>query len=696
MIVYFIALSFSDLLGYEHNLYKYGANGNFTYSDMNGFGHFLKRIAAFDAYWAAAAVLLAVAGYVFWIRGTASDWRARLRIARTRFTPPVRAVTAAGAVAMAGFGAYIFYNTNILNTYVTTHDREQRQADYEKQYKSLANQPQPKITDVTVTVDLYPSEQRVRMRGRYALQNRSGQPIDSIHLLFLQSDRLRINTLQFTGTRADRRPTIAPRGCAVIDSRHRLPRRLRSHSTSISRFRRGIHERDVDDRRRLQRFVHQRPSRARPSSATTSAWSSSRTATARNTDWHRRNGCGHVTTPSDCSGNGLAADADFIAFDATVGTEGRSVRDRAGLPAARMDGERAPLFPLPDGQRPSSISSRSSRPAMSCATTAGTTLRSSVYYHPGHDYNVDRMIAATKAGLDYFTAAIWSVSAQAIPDHRVSALPDVRAVVPEHDSVFRRHRIHRARARRRPGRHRLPVLRDGARARAPVVGPPGPGADVQGETMLVETLAQYSALMVMKQKYGDAKMRRFLRYELDRYLIGRSGEQKKELPLSRVENQPYIHYRKGSLIMYALADYIGEANLNRAIRAYRDKWAFKGPPFSSTTHLIAKIREVTPPDLQYVLDDFFVAEIVGLALPGHYRQRHLVAAVRQRLCRCALRAVVVQRDRLEEVVEHVLRSGGVTSRIFAIRCVVLGNGGPLNAHSSRYARIARLRLASPM
>ncbi|HEV8233790.1 MAG TPA: hypothetical protein VGP84_04295, partial [Gemmatimonadaceae bacterium] len=42
MIVYFIALSFSDLLGYEHNLYKYGANGNFTYSHMNGFGHFLK------------------------------------------------------------------------------------------------------------------------------------------------------------------------------------------------------------------------------------------------------------------------------------------------------------------------------------------------------------------------------------------------------------------------------------------------------------------------------------------------------------------------------------------------------------------------------------------------------------------------------------------------------------------------------
>ena len=64
--------------------------------------------------------------------------------------------------------------------------------------------------------------------------------------------------------------------------------------------------------------------------------------------------------------------------------------------------------------------------------------------------------------------------------------------------------------------------------------------DVQGGTMLVESLAQYSALMVMRKKVGAAKMRKFLAYELDRYLIGRATEQKKELPLSRVENQAFI------------------------------------------------------------------------------------------------------------------------------------------------------------
>jgi len=49
------------------------------------------------------------------------------------------------------------------------------------------------------------------------------------------------------------------------------------------------------------------------------------------------------------------------------------------------------------------------------------------------------------------------------------------------------------------------------------------GVDVQGSRMIVESMAQYSALMVMEKEYGREHMRRFLKYELDRYLSGRGG-----------------------------------------------------------------------------------------------------------------------------------------------------------------------------
>src|SRR6185369_2925092 len=98
MIVYFLVISFAPLLGLEHNLYKYGVTTNYTYSDMNGFGPFLTRVRIFEAYWATAAVLLAVVAYLFWVRGTTTDRRGRLLLLRRRFTPAVAAVTGVAAI----------------------------------------------------------------------------------------------------------------------------------------------------------------------------------------------------------------------------------------------------------------------------------------------------------------------------------------------------------------------------------------------------------------------------------------------------------------------------------------------------------------------------------------------------------------------------------------------------------------------
>jgi aminopeptidase N len=135
------------------------------------------------------------------------------------------------------------------------------------------------------------------------------------------------------------------------------------------------------------------------------------------------------------------------------------------------------------------------------------------------------------------------------------------------------------------------------------------GADVQGSSMITESLSQYSALMVLEKKYGREHMRRFLRWELDAYLSKRGGELVEELPLMRVEDQDYIHYRKGSLIFYRLREEIGEENLNRALAAFiRDK-AFQQPPYTTTLELLDYIRAQTPPQKQKLLDEMF-AKIV--------------------------------------------------------------------------------------
>jgi ABC-2 type transport system permease protein len=77
----------------------------------------------------------------------------------------------------------------------------------------------------------------------------------------------------------------------------------------------------------------------------------------------------------------------------------------------------------------------------------------------------------------------------------------------------------------------------------------------------------------------------------------------------RVEDQPYIHYNKGSLVFYRLREEIGEENLNRALAAFiRDK-AFQQPPYTTTLEMLDYIRAQTPPEKQRVIDELF-AKIV--------------------------------------------------------------------------------------
>ena len=130
-------------------------------------------------------------------------------------------------------------------------------------------------------------------------------------------------------------------------------------------------------------------------------------------------------------------------------------------------------------------------------------------------------------------------------------------------------------------------------------------ADMQGAAMLSETFAQYSALMAMKHLYGPDQIRKFLKFELDSYLRSRGGEAVEELPLERVEDQGYIHYRKGSLVMYRLQDELGEAAVNRALRHLLHDYAFKGAPYPASRDFIADLRAEAPADKQQLITDLF-------------------------------------------------------------------------------------------
>jgi aminopeptidase N len=207
-----------------------------------------------------------------------------------------------------------------------------------------------------------------------------------------------------------------------------------------------------------------------------------------------------------------------------------------------------------------------------------------VYYHPAHDFNVDRMLDAMGTSLDYYRANFgpyqfdyarivefpgYATFAQAF----AGTMPYSEGIgfIANNDDPENVDYVTYVTA------HEMAHQYWGHQIA---------GSDQQGGTMLVETLAQYSSLMVMKHMYGADNIRRFLKFELDNYLRSRGGEAIEELPLERVEDQGYIHYRKGSLAMYLLQDRLGEDRVNAMLADLLERFRFKGPPFPSSRDLV--------------------------------------------------------------------------------------------------------------
>ncbi|MEY2113716.1 MULTISPECIES: ABC transporter permease/M1 family aminopeptidase [Rhodanobacter] len=592
-----------DLLHWEQNLYTYGSAPGLPYSDMNGFGHFLRAVLWFDFYWACFAVALLVLAALFWVRGTGQSWRERLREARTRLHAPAKIVLTLSLLAFAASGAWIYYNTNVLNHYRSSSDKLQQRADYEKKYARYKHLPQPRITAVTAAVDIFPYRRRLEIRGRYTLVNKTAAPIAELHVNF--SDGFTVKSLAFAPhdtLSADKalgyaiyrlKTPLSPGASMAFDFALEYAPKGFTNSPEGSFL---AHNGTFFNNSVMPQFGYQ--------------------TQAQLTDRNDRRKYGlsaevprmpKLGDEEARANTYISNDADWIDFDTTVSTAPDQIAIAPGTLqkewtangrryfhyAMAQDGREQPMLPF--------FSYLSARYAVKHEARKGVDI--AVYYNPAHAWNVQRMTQGAKDALDYYDANFtpyqfkqlrilefpnyasyaqsfantipYSESIGFIADPRDKSKIDYVYYVTAHE-VAHQWWAHR-------------VI----------------GANMQGSTMLSESLAQYSALMVMKHKYGADQMHKFLKYELDGYLAGRATEKLAEEPLAKVENQQYIHYKKGSLVFYALQDYVGEGSLNAVLKQFLLDKGFQQPPYTTSREFMNALSKALGPKWQPLLNDFF-------------------------------------------------------------------------------------------
>jgi ABC-2 type transport system permease protein len=597
LLVLLIGLPLLSLAGLEQAVFKYNQSPNYQYSDMNGYGASFTTYFIYKIYWFIGGLVLLVVSALFWMRGITFSFNERFLIAKKRLTGTT---TIGFAVFLIGFlclGFSIYKEKNIDNARVTSKEREKLQVSWEKDYKKFENYAQPRIVAVNTEINIYPKKRNFEAAAVITMINKTSVAIDSLFLnhnsypstfKFSLANKLVLeDTIQnFDIYKFDNKIMPGDTVTLSVTIKNKPNTRLTSNSPVIENgtfLNSGIFPNlgyssapELTDNKTRKKY-NLPPNDLRPH-------------------------------PSDSTALGntyISKDADWIDFEATVSTSEDQIAIAPGYLQKEWvkDGRRYFHYKM-DSKILNFYAFNSAKYQIKRDTWNDVKLE--IYYHKGHEFNLDRMIKGMKASLAYNTK---NFSPYQHKQLRIVEFPRTAGTFAQSfpNTI--------------PFSETIGFIADVDETDTGGVDYPFAvtvhevahqwwahqviGADVLGATMLSESVSEYVSLKVLEHQHGKSKMRKFLKKSLDDYLTQRTTERKRENALMYNDGQGYIRYQKGSLVMYALSDYIGEENLNSALKKYVEKVQFQEPPYTTSIEMVNAIKEVTPDSLQYVIKDMF-------------------------------------------------------------------------------------------
>jgi hypothetical protein len=115
-----------------------------------------------------------------------------------------------------------------------------------------------------------------------------------------------------------------------------------------------------------------------------------------------------------------------------------------------------------------------------------------------------------------------------------------------------------------------------------------------------ESIAWYYAMKLFEYDRGPEQLQKLLSWMHEPY---RREIRRGEPSLRGLD--PYRSYRKGPFALYTSSEYIGEEQVNGALRRLLEKHRQNRAPLAMTLDLYREMQAVTPDSLQYLLHDLF-------------------------------------------------------------------------------------------
>ena len=614
-IVFWVVVFFLQTTGiFDYNLLLYSYTPGFLITDMDGLGHMSKAVNWFNLYWLTFGGLLVIVAALFYYRGVSSSFRERWQLLGQRFDGKTRIITGVLLLLFLAVGSYNYYNVSYLNDFLTKTEREDRSITYEKALKRYQSLPLPKISGVKLYVDLYPDKQQAIIKGFVTITNKTITPITQLLLdaedLTEYSVRQDGKLLPFTN------PLLYPRGKfnwfrpAQDTAEFRLyqfPLPLLPGDSTVLEINSAIIQNGFSNGLYAEKMLRNG-----------TFFSGGLPGLGYDDDEeisspYVRKKSGLPPKPeeeiaqNDPEGiRTLKAGkiADLIHFDVTVSTAGDQtvvapgdlqkqwqqngrhyfhyVRTQPGLylPVAMLSAKLTKFHDTVQLDHPVNID---------------------IYYHPDHDANIGRFVAAYKDGLRYFTSVYGEYPLKDIRLAETSNYGPREASMTSLDTYAEKYAWNADFTR--PDQYDycyFSTVHQLAQQWWRFQVAPN---ETAGCLMIPEGLASYAAILMAERKYGKDNIKPILQDQLWFYLFIRRRLEEVEHPLLTADKW-YEWGGKAGVAIYGLKDLIGEDSLNAALREFKNTYAFrKDPPFAGANDLYHCLQRHVPDSLQYYLTD---------------------------------------------------------------------------------------------
>lgn len=562
IVIVLLAIS-SGLLGFEHPLLNINKLPSLLRidSDLVGYGDFGIKFHYLAGFWGIFALFIAGLTVLKWNRG---EWYKTKYFSGNKVSPINTAHTNENVklsrvyipsllVALLAFGTFIHSNIPVSNDHQTRDKSLDDQALYERKYKQYQHLAIPQVSQMKLAVDFYPNQNSYAVKADYRLVNTGNEAMLEIFVTArvpLQSIEIAGATLSLHDSTANWSVYLFQLTQPLLTGESLAMTYQLSQSSSAFAIHKGI----------VNNGSYLNHSGFEPLMGYIERIEID--------DKFERENRGLLVKSVNTSDRSKSTDkGKFITqkrtFEAVLSTsiEQTAVTSGQLVKTWQQDGRNyfhykmnKAIYPLVDYF--SAVYEKKS------IKHKGLVVE--MYFHPEHGMNIDEMLRATKATLDYATTnlgpyAFDSLRILEVPDYHPFGGKATSGIVALSESLYiedyndgadinntARNTIHEV------------MHQWWGEKLAPKI--------TQGEGVLVESLTKYMEAVILEQMYGNNMARQLTKYTQRRYFSGRSYARTAEVGLIDADHERYLNYGKGPVVFTALKELLGEQKLNSAFK----------------------------------------------------------------------------------------------------------------------------------